>query len=329
MSNILVTGGAGYIGSHTCKLLATHGHTPVTIDNLSTGHKSFVKWGPLVNCDLQNTKEVIKAISNYKPLAIIHFAASAYIGESVLNPLKYYSNNVTSTISLLKAMEQTGIKNLVFSSTCSTYGLPTTSIISESHPQTPINPYGHSKLICENIISALVQISLINCINLRYFNAAGADPEAEIGELHNPETHIIPLAIHSALHGSTLKINGSDFPTPDGTAIRDYIHVYDLADAHIKAINLLLHSGRSCSINLGTGKGTSILEIIDNLKILGFKPKTLLQDRREGDPPYLVANASKALTELGWSPKLSSIPNILETAINWHAMNPVKTNSSL
>lgn len=310
-------------------MLAKHGYTPVTIDNLSTGHKSFVKWGPLVSYDLQNTDEVVKAISIYKPLAIIHFAASSYVGESVLNPLKYYSNNVTSTISLLKAMEQTRIKNLVFSSTCSTYGLPTTSIISENHPQTPINPYGHSKLLCENIIATLVKISALNCITLRYFNAAGADPESEIGELHNPETHIIPLAIQAALHGSTLNINGSDFETPDGTAIRDYIHVNDLADAHIKALNLLLQTGKSCSINLGTGKGTSILEIIDNLEILGLKAKIMFQNRREGDPPILVANPSKALTELDWYPKCSSIRSILETAINWHTINPVRTTSIL
>jgi len=321
MIKILVTGGAGYIGSHTCKLLSKNGYTPVTIDNLSTGHGPFVKWGPLINCDLQNTDEVVRTISVHKPLAVIHFAASTYVGESVNNPLKYYRNNVASTISLLDAMRKTGLKNLVFSSTCATYGVPTTPTISETHLQAPINPYGDSKLICEKIIATLVKSLEINCINLRYFNAAGADPEGEIGEFHTPETHIIPLAIQSALHGTIFHINGNDFPTMDGTAIRDYVHVNDLGDAHIKALRLILQTGMSSSFNLGTGQGTSIYEILHNLKALGFSPNISLQSKREGDPPCLVANATEALKTLGWSPKLSSIRIILETAIKWHRLN--------
>jgi len=319
--SILVTGGAGYIGSHTCKLLSNFGFQPVTYDNLSNGHRELVKWGPLVVGDLGETQKLVETMMQYKPLAVIHFAANAYVGESILNPLKYYKNNVGGTLSLLEAMKIVGISKMVFSSTCATYGTPVSLPISESTPQMPINPYGESKLIIEKVMFDLSKRKELDYVSLRYFNAAGADRDAEIGEFHEPETHLIPLAIRSALDGETLNINGGDFQTIDGTAIRDYVHVEDLANGHLGALKYLISGGASDVFNLGTGKGTSVLEVIHSLEKMGIVVKYSVKERRPGDPACLVANADKAAKILGWKPEYLDISKILKTAIAWHLRN--------
>jgi UDP-glucose-4-epimerase GalE len=316
--NIFVTGGAGYIGSHTCKLLAASGYMPIVYDNLSTGHADAVKWGPLIQGDLADLEVLIESFKRYKPLAVIHFAASAYVGESVTNPFKYYQNNVGGALMLLNAMRTSKIKNLVFSSTCATYGIPDLRIISEECDQKPINPYGQSKLMVEKILYDLSSQGELNQISLRYFNAAGDDKDGDIGERHDPETHLIPLAIRSALGGSKLKIYGTDFPTPDGTAVRDYIHVEDLARAHILAVEYLCAHQKSHFINLGTGVGHSVREIINTLEILGLPVNSVDDERRVGDPAYLVADATKAKNILSWQPEYKNIADILKTAVNWH-----------
>lgn len=322
MKTILVTGGAGYVGSHACKILAQSGYKPITFDNLSTGFKSSVKWGPLIEGDLHQTELLVKTFEIYEPSAVIHFAASAYVGESVENPFKYYLNNVGGTLSLLNAMTEVGIKNIVFSSTCATYGTPDVPSIDELCAQSPINPYGQSKLMIEKILSDMSQRGQMNHICLRYFNAAGADGDGEIGERHDPETHLIPLAIRSALWGAQMKIFGADFATPDGSAVRDYVHVEDLGRAHVLAVEKLFAGGKSDFYNLGTGNGTSVLQIIDGLRRLGLSVKYEYANRRDGDPAYLVANASKANSELGWQPSYQNIDNILTTAVEWHKKNP-------
>lgn len=318
---ILVTGGAGYIGSHTAKRLAANGYEPICFDNLSTGHREFVKWGPLELGNLHDTQTLIDVLNKYKPIAVIHFAANAYVGESVQDPFKYYKNNVGGTLSLLEAMQKTNIRSIVFSSTCATYGIPDLHLIDESCPQNPINPYGQSKLMIEKILIDLAKQRKISQISLRYFNAAGADKDCEIGEWHEPETHLIPLAINSALKGSILNVFGTDFSTPDGTAVRDYIHVEDLAEAHIKAVEKLRSGIESECINLGTGRGYSVKEIITAINELNMKVNFKNTTRREGDPAFLVANPKKANNLLGWVPEKSLIKNILESAINWHKKN--------
>lgn len=318
MKNILVTGGAGYIGSHTCKLLAKSGYTPVTYDDLSAGHATAVKWGPMIEGSLHDTKKLTATFEELKPLAVIHFAASAYVGESVTNPFKYYQNNVGGTLALLQAMRATNINKIVFSSTCATYGTPDLKMINESCPQHPINPYGQSKLMIEKILSDIAERGELSQISLRYFNAAGADKDGEIGECHNPETHLIPLAIESGLGGSGLKIFGTDFDTPDGTAVRDYTHVEDLAQAHLLALEHLLSGGSSDFINLGTGTGSSVREIVTALKDLGIDVKATNAPRRAGDPAYLVADNVKAKQVLKWQPQYSDIKDVLRTAIQWH-----------
>jgi len=321
MKRILVTGGAGYVGAHTCKLLASSGYEPITYDNLSTGHADAVKWGPLITADLHDSQKLIDAFKKYQPLAVIHFAASAYVGESVTNPFKYYENNVGGTISLLGAMRSQNIDKIVFSSTCATYGLPDLKFISEQCPQRPINSYGQSKLMIEKILGDLAAQQQLKHISLRYFNAAGDDKDGQIGERHDPETHLIPLAILSAFGGLELKIFGTDFATPDGTAVRDYIHVEDLGIAHILSIEHLLSGGTSDYINLGTGQGHSVRQIISSLKDLGVKVKSSDAARREGDPDYLVADSSKAKTVLNWRPQYTKIEDILKTAVHWHQQN--------
>jgi UDP-arabinose 4-epimerase len=321
MKKVLVTGGAGYIGAHTSKLLAASGYEPVCYDNLSTGHADFVKWGPLEIGDLHDLEKLTRVISSYQPIAVIHFAASAYVGESIVKPLKYYRNNVGGTLSLLEAMRLSGLENIVFSSTCATYGTPTAKLLSESCPQIPINPYGHSKLLIEQIIRDLSARVGLNHISLRYFNAAGADKDGEIGEKHDPEPHLIPLAIRSAIGGPALKIFGTDFPTPDGTAVRDYIHVEDLGRAHILALEYLLAGGTSDFVNLGTGTGNSVREIETCLQRLGVPVNSTDGPRRAGDPAFLVADATKAKQILEWQANYTEIEEILRTAINWHKKN--------
>ncbi|BCA66206.1 UDP-glucose 4-epimerase GalE [Fluviibacter phosphoraccumulans] len=318
MKTVLVTGGAGYIGAHTCKMLFKAGYAPVTYDNLSTGHKEFVKWGELVVGDLHDTEKLAKALEQYKPIAVIHFAASAYVGESVENPFKYYKNNVGGTLSLIEAMIRTNVKKLVFSSTCATYGVPDQLLIDELTPQHPINPYGRSKLMIEQILQDLSSRDQINYVALRYFNAAGADNDAEIGEWHDPETHLIPLAIQSADGGEILNVYGTDFATPDGTAVRDYIHVEDLAEGHIKALEYLSSGGISDAVNLGTGQGSSVDEIIKSLREIGVGVVYQNAPRRPGDPAFLVADNSKARSLLNWTVTNNNIKKTLETALTWH-----------
>lgn len=318
MKTILVTGGAGYIGSHTCKLLALAGYEPVTYDNLSTGFADAVRWGPLVIGNLHDTQKLSDALGKYQPLAVIHFAASAYVGESVTNPFKYYQNNVGGTLSLLQAMRSQHIENIVFSSTCATYGMPDLRVINEECPQIPINPYGQSKLMIEKILGDLADQSQLKHICLRYFNAAGDDRDGQIGERHEPETHLIPLAIQSASGGPSLKVFGTDFATSDGTAVRDYIHVEDLGRAHILAVEHLLMGGKSEYLNLGTGQGHSVRQIISTLKALGIEVQSIDNSRRAGDPAYLVADSTKAKKVLNWQAQYTHIEDILKTAIKWH-----------
>jgi len=319
MNAILVTGGAGYIGAHTCKLLAHSGFEPVVFDNLSTGHREFVKWGPFVQADLNETDRLAEVLQRHRPKAVIHFAAHAYVGESVLNPLKYYLNNVGGTLSLLEAMRRTEVRTIVFSSTCATYGMPDRTLIDENTPQHPINPYGAGKLMIERMLRDLSARAELRYVSLRYFNAAGADKDAELGEWHEPETHLIPLAIQSAHGGAQLKVFGTDFDTPDGTAIRDYVHVEDLARGHLLALKYLLADGASASINLGTGSGSSVYEVIAALKDLKVNVNYSNAVRREGDPAYLVADISKAGRVLGWFPDYMGISDTLKTAVNWYS----------
>lgn len=313
-----MTGGAGYIGAHTSKLLSKNGYEPVAYDDLSTGHQGFVKWGPLEKGDIHDTTKLVNVIKKYKPSAVIHFAAKAYVGESVLNPYKYYWNNVAGTLSLLSAMRMGGLNSIVFSSTCATYGVPDMDKISEKCQQKPINPYGQSKLMIEKILGDIAERNEISQISLRYFNAAGADSDCEIGEKHDPETHLIPLAIQSATSDKPLMVYGTDFSTADGTAVRDYIHVDDLAKAHVMALNKVINSQQSEYINLGTGVGTSVMSIVNNLKSLGVDVNAVEHERRLGDPACLVADASKAYEILGWTPDYKDVKEILVTAVNWH-----------
>jgi UDP-glucose-4-epimerase GalE len=317
---ILVTGGAGYVGAHACKALRRAGYTPVVFDNLSTGHTSFVRWGPLVEGDIRDTNSLLDAIQTYNAEAVLHFAASAYVGESVTNPQKYYENNVGGSLSLLRAMLAAGCRRLVFSSSCAIYGEPDNLPIRETAPQNPVNPYGASKAMVERIICDYKRAHGLRSVALRYFNASGADPESELGELRDPETHLIPRAM-MAIQGyiSDFAVFGNDYPTPDGTAIRDYIHVSDLAEAHVVALQYLLAGEAGGAFNLGTGRGYSVKQVLD--AIAAETGETLpVSDapRREGDPPVLLADASLSHTKLGFAPRLSHLEKIVETAWAWH-----------
>jgi UDP-arabinose 4-epimerase len=315
MSNILVTGGAGYIGSHTCKALATAGLTPVTFDNLSRGHADFVRWGPLVIGDVLDLAALDEAIKQYRPTAVIHFAAFAYVGESVADPLSYYRNNSCGIVSVLDAMARNGVERIVFSSSCTTYGLPDTLPILETAPQRPISPYGRSKYFCEQIIKDVAFAHKMRFGIFRYFNAAGADSSGDLPERHNPETHLIPLAIDAVLGSAPpLQILGSDYPTTDGTCERDYIHVSDLAAAHVKAVQHLERTETSFEMNLGTGRAYSVLEVISAIeRVAGKKVPAVLAARRPGDPPALVSDPSLAQRQLGFTPQYSDLDTIIET----------------
>lgn len=314
---ILVTGGAGYIGSHTCKGLAIAGYLPIVFDNLSTGHGYAVKWGPFIQGDLNNRTLLNEAFVSYKPAAVIHFAASAIVIESMQDPGKYYRNNVDSTICLLEAMRDHGVKKLVFSSTCATYGNPLFIPITEKHPLQPINPYGRSKWMNEEIIHDFERAHGLEAVILRYFNAAGADLETEIGENHTPETHLIPIIIQAALGlREEVVVYGTDFPSKDGSAIRDFIHVKDLASAHAAALK-----APRCTVNLGTGSGYSVLEIIDAVQTFcGKKVRIRLENKREGEPGILTADHTKAKEILKWSPNASDLPTLIESAWKWHQL---------
>jgi UDP-arabinose 4-epimerase len=317
---VLVTGGAGYIGSQTCKALSNAGYLPVAFDNLIYGHAWAVKWGPLELGDILDRNRLDEVIAHYNPVAIVHFAAFAYVGESVTDPGKYYRNNVAGSLNLIEAARDHCINNFVFSSSCATYGVPEQMPIREDTPQNPINPYGASKLMVERILSDFSRAHPLRSIALRYFNAAGADPDNEIGEEHDPETHLIPLAIGAAAgKREALTIFGTDYDTPDGTCVRDYIHVADLADAHVKALEALRGGAPSGAYNLGLGRGFSVREVIAAAEHeTGFKVPAVSGDRRAGDPAMLVSDPSRAREALGWHPQFTELSEILRTAWAWH-----------
>jgi UDP-arabinose 4-epimerase len=317
---VLVTGGAGYIGSQTCKALKQKGHEPIVFDNLSRGHAWAIKWGPLVKGSLSETEKIVKTLKDHAIEAVIHFAAYAYVGESVEKPEMYYENNFGGSLSLLKAMQRAGVKTLVFSSTCASYGVPQTELISEEHPQSPINPYGQSKLMVEKAMQDCAVAWGLKACALRYFNAAGADLDGDLGESHDPETHLIPLVINAGLgKASAISVFGQDYATADGTCIRDYIHVQDLAAAHVVALEKTFEASAGFeAFNLGTGKGYSVQQIIDKVSsVLGSKVPQKMAPRRAGDPPVLVADVSKAKNILNWQAAHSDLDTIIGSAIKW------------
>ncbi len=319
---ILVTGGAGYIGSHAVLALKHAGYEVVVLDNLVYGHRDLVEklQVKLIVGDLCDRTLLDDLFNNHNISAVMHFAAYAYVGESVTNPSIYYRNNVVGTLTLLDAMMAASIKKLVFSSTCATYGIPKTVPIPEDHPQNPINPYGASKLMVERMLSDFDTAYDFKSVCFRYFNAAGADPNGLLGEDHNPETHLIPLVLQTALgKRESVSIFGTDYPTPDGTCIRDYIHVTDLADAHVLGLKYLLQLGNSTVFNLGNGNGFSVQEVIETAKeVTGKEIKVQKCDRRPGDPPILVGSSDKARTILGWQPQYCDLKDILSHAWKWH-----------
>lgn len=317
---VLVTGGAGYVGSHCCKAFHQAGWKVVVFDNLSRGWRDLVQWGDLIEGDINDRAALDKAMAEVKPDAVAHFAAFGYVGESVSNPGMYYRNNTMGTMTLLDAMVAAGVDKLIFSSTCATYGIPDHVPMTEETPQSPINPYGWSKLFVEKILDDYGHAHGLKSVKLRYFNAAGADFDAETGERHEPETHLIPLAIQGQLKdGFKLTVFGDDFDTRDGTCVRDYIHVMDLADAHRRALDYLLAGGDSNVFNLGTGTGTTVMEIVEAVNTVSGSPVDYsVGPRREGDPPALVASADRAREILGWVPQHSDIETIIRTAWNWH-----------
>ena len=327
VTRVLVVGGAGYIGSHTAKELGRAGFEPVVFDNLSEGHRYAVQWGPLVEGDLADKKGLEQTLRDYRVGAVIQFAASAYVGESVENPRKYFRNNVTNTLNLLDTMLAVGVKHLVFSSTCATYGQPEHVPISEDHPQTPINPYGETKLIVEKALHWYAQAYNLDYVALRYFNASGADRDGAIGEDHDPETHLIPLILQAALSERKIDIYGTDYPTNDGTAVRDYIHVTDLARAHVMALEYLQRGGSSDVFNLGTGQGYSVREMIRSAeKVSGRSVRVHEAPRRAGDPPRLIADPSKAERVLGWRAELD-LEAIMQTAWHWQQQQAEKNTA--
>jgi UDP-glucose-4-epimerase GalE len=319
--HVLLTGGAGYVGSHTAKWLAAHGYQPVVVDDLRNGHRWSVKWGPLEEVDLADRASLRRVFDAYPIGAVIHFAALAYVGESMHAASEYFRNNVVNTFNLLDAMRDHAVDTLVFSSSCATYGYPRQIPIVESHPQDPVSPYGESKLMVERALYWYGKVYGLKWTALRYFNAAGADPEGELGESHHPETHLIPRAI-AAAHGDlpAIEIFGTDYETHDGTAVRDYIHVTDLAVAHVQALTRMLHQDPpSEAFNLGTGRGYSVRDVVSAVERASGRKVPLIESaRRNGDPPILVADRTKAARELGWTPQLSSLDNIAKTACQWY-----------
>ncbi len=316
---VLVVGGAGYIGSHACLALAEAGFTPVVFDNLHRGHRQAVQWGPLVEGDIRDAAALDTAFATHRPVAVMHFAALSEVGESVKQPYEFYSNNVCGTLALLQAMARAGCGLIVFSSTCATYGLPETVPIPEDHPQRPINPYGATKLAVEAMLRDAGPAVGLRSAVLRYFNAAGADPQARIGELHQPETHLIPLVLQVAAgQRDAIRVFGNDYPTPDGTCLRDYIHVCDLADAHLLALRHLLAGGDSLALNLGNGAGYSVREVIEAARaVTGHAIPAITEPRRPGDPPVLVGDAAKARAVLGWTPKHPDLAAQIADAWRW------------
>jgi UDP-arabinose 4-epimerase len=317
--NVLITGGAGYIGSHTAKFVAEAGWSPIVLDNLARGHREAVKWGPLIEADIADRAALDNVFERYPIQAVLHFAAFAYVGESMQAPEMYFRNNLVGTLSLLEAMRARGVGTIVFSSTCATYGNPVTIPISEDHIQQPVNPYGESKYMVERLLHWYGYAYGLKWVALRYFNAAGADPDGQLGEDHDPEPHLIPRAISAALgSGDVLEIFGTDYPTPDGTAVRDYLHVTDLAEAHSAALRYLDGGGESTAFNLGTGQGHSVREVASMVeRVSGKKVPVREAGRRAGDPPSLVADARKSARLMNWTPRHSTLQEIVETAWNW------------
>jgi UDP-glucose-4-epimerase GalE len=316
---VLVTGGAGYIGSHTAKLLATSGHVPIVFDDLSQGHDWAVKWGPIERGSLSDQERLREVLARHPVDAVIHFAANALVGESMSNPTKYFRNNTVGTLNLLDAMHAAGVDRIVFSSTCATYGNPVRVPIDEGHPQVPVNPYGESKLMVEKILRWYGECYGLRWMALRYFNAAGADPDGEIGEDHDPESHLIPLVIGAAMGTRPpVKIFGTDYDTPDGTCVRDYIHVEDLAAAHLRALDYLRGGGASATLNCGYGRGFSVREVLGEVeRVAGKRLQVTESGRRAGDPPQLVAAARRIRDTLGWKPEHEDLPGIVATALAW------------
>lgn len=323
--NVLVVGGAGYIGSHVSKELLRCGYIPVVFDNLCHGHRWAVRYGPLFCGDLDDRESLCAAFEEYTPCAVVHLASHIHVRESVENPYKYYHTNLCGTLNLLHVMARYGVRPLVFSSTASVYGEPNYLPIDELHPQMPLNPYGKSKWMVEQLLEDFQRAHGLQFLVLRYFNAAGADPSGEIGEAHSPETHLIPLVIQTAMKiRPFLTVYGTDHPTPDGTAIRDYVHVTDLARAHIAGIHWLLRGGEPLALNLGTGKGYSIREVISSVeRLCGQQVPLQFAPRSPADPPILIADASKAQELLDWTPLHSSLDQIIQSAWDWHQLRLV------
>lgn len=318
--HVLVTGGAGYIGSHTAKALAARGYVPVTYDNFVNGHRWAVQSGPLVEGDIHDREKLISVMRRYEIAAVLHFAAFAYVGESNVRPEIYFHNNVAGSLALFDAVLAAGVPHVVFSSSCATYGSPERIPLTEDSPQQPVNPYGETKLIIERALRWYGAAHPLTWTALRYFNAAGADREGELGEAHSPETHLIPLVIEAAMGGKPVEIYGADYPTRDGTCVRDYIHVTDLADAHVRALDYLMEGGGSIAMNLGTGEGYTVREVVDTVQsITGRQVLCHVAPRRPGDPAALIADARLAASVLGWQPNYSAIQSIVESAWNWHS----------
>lgn len=319
MGNILVTGGAGYIGSHVNKELSKKGFSTIVFDNLTNGHRELVKWGDFILADLKDINQIRLVFKRYDIDAVMHFAAHAYVGESVLDPQKYYQNNVANTLNLLSVMHEANVKKIIFSSTCATYGIPKEIPITEKSLQNPVNPYGWSKLMIERILFDYADAYNLKYCSLRYFNAAGADPDGDIGEWHIPETHLIPLVLDAALGlREEIKIYGTDYSTKDGTCIRDYIHVKDLAHAHLLALEYLLDGGESNVFNLGNANGYSVKEVIKSVERVTKKHINVIEsDRRPGDPPVLVGSMEKAKEILGWYPIYKKVDEIILTSYLW------------
>lgn len=326
---VLVTGGAGYVGSHACKALAKAGYVPIAYDNLSLGNMWAVQWGPFVHGSLEERSKLVAAIRQHGVSAVMHFAAVSDVGESMGNPSKYFSNNVAQSLNVFDAMVETGIKNLVISSSSSVYGVPAEVPIGESAPVAPINTYGASKAMLEEVARWYGHAHGLRPLALRYFNAAGADPEGDIGECHRPETHLIPITIEAAFGlRRSIRVNGIDYPTPDGTAIRDYVHVSDLASAHVAGLRYLENGGPPRALNLGTGRGVSIREVVRAVSTAAESaPIVEHGPRRPGDPPVLIGDPSEALATLDWRIRHSDISVIAGTAVRWHRdFLPTKTS---
>ena len=318
-TNVLVTGGAGFVGSHVCKALAKAGYRPIAFDNLERGHAWAVKWGPFEYGDLRNEGDIGRAFEALTPSAVIHLAAYAYVAESLIDPCRYYENNIGGTAKLLAACAAFGCRRIVLSSSCATYGIPAQLPLVEEAAQRPVNPYGYTKLVAEQLLKDVKAAHGIEHLSLRYFNATGADPEVELGEAHEPETHLIPLVLFAAMgRKPSVKIFGGDYPTRDGTCIRDYVHVSDLADAHVAALEWLGSGRPSATFNLGNGRGFSVAEVVQaSEKVTGRPIKVEICPARAGDPPILIAHSTKAQELLGWRPKFTDLDQQIEHAWRW------------